>query len=498
MGVYTVRAFPAVAGRWLRTNGTIITEVPWIFAVPTGADKVTVYWDPVPGATGYRVRWGMESGVYPNTLVVATTPPYRVNIEGLTSEQEYYFVVEAAYNGLWGPPSDEDSAVPHAGAIPWDTEDVNRIIPAIRSAIGINDGDINALSPDGWYYSEVNRVRTSEKALYLLSPNASEAVTNDGRVLQPMPQRRERHPQCTHTGPYRRVRTLESLNATRAMGEFYLPPRRNPSANVFYFDLPQSMWAPTGAGGTRDTPHIYFGMNYQAQGGQEVDIEGILALHPAGRGHYNPQTGSEEGKTPGSAPPNFDRWLIMLNIPKQNGGRSDLAIGEPLSYGVNGAEAPYGFVVWMMFGTEGTDDKLVSVHVHAWKYLIEDRWSDPPSYKQVVVGCAYRRAPVPPPGGGARMRRNITIAQREEAVRDSGGWKRTGSFFLKCGVGHAPLFAQEDLQEISVYLEPGGWQNWINDVSETPVNCPPTGVITVEQPVQQWYREVVSIDLRRR
>ncbi|GIV06470.1 MAG: hypothetical protein KatS3mg016_2045 [Fimbriimonadales bacterium] len=42
----------------------------WIFAVPTGADKVTVYWDPVSGATGYRVRWGTASGVYPNVSSV--------------------------------------------------------------------------------------------------------------------------------------------------------------------------------------------------------------------------------------------------------------------------------------------------------------------------------------------------------------------------------------------------------------------------------------------
>ncbi len=466
--------------------------------VRCGLMSRSLYWDEVPGATGYRVRWGTASGAYPHVSSVQPADARMLSITGLTTEQEYYFVVEAERSGVWSVPSEEDSAVPHVGAIPWDTEDPDQIIPAIRWALGIYDGDINALSPDGWYYSEVSWVRTRERALYLLSPDTSEAITIDGRVLQPMSQQRERQPQCTHTGPYRRVRTLENLNATRAAGEFYLPPRRNPSANEFYFDLPQSMWAPTGADGTRDTPHVYLGMEYQAQGGQEVDIEGILALHPAGRGIYNPQTGSEEGKTPGSAPPNFDRWLIMLNIPKRNGGRSYLAVGEPLSYGVNGSEAPYGFVVWMMFGLEGTDDKLVSFHVHAWKYLLEDQWSDPPSYKRVVVGCAYRRESVSPPGGRARLRRNVTIAQREEAVVDSGGWKRTGSFFLKCGVGRAPLFAQEDLQEISVYLEPGGWQFWTGSVSETPVNCPPSGVITVEQPVQEWYREVVSIDLRRR
>jgi hypothetical protein len=64
-GFYTVAGvFPASLGRWLRVEGKLLTEVPWLFAALTGidretmTDKVTVYWDEVPGATGYRVRWG--------------------------------------------------------------------------------------------------------------------------------------------------------------------------------------------------------------------------------------------------------------------------------------------------------------------------------------------------------------------------------------------------------------------------------------------------------
>ena len=56
-GAFTVSlTLRSSLGRWLRTEGKLLTEVPWIFAVPTGANKVTVYWDGVPGATGYRVR----------------------------------------------------------------------------------------------------------------------------------------------------------------------------------------------------------------------------------------------------------------------------------------------------------------------------------------------------------------------------------------------------------------------------------------------------------
>jgi hypothetical protein len=136
-----VRVFPVSPGRWLRVEGKLLTEVPWFFAAPTGANKVTVYWDGVPGATGYRVRWGTTSGSYPNSSAVLPATARQYTVSGLVRDREYYFVVEAAYNGLWGPPSEEDSAVPHEGAIPWDTQDPNQIIPAARDAFGAFYGD---------------------------------------------------------------------------------------------------------------------------------------------------------------------------------------------------------------------------------------------------------------------------------------------------------------------------------------------------------------------
>lgn len=224
-GVYTVRALPVAAGRWLRAAGRILTEVPWVFAAPTGANKVTVYWDPVLGATGYRVRWSTASGVYPNVSSVQPADARKLSITGLTTEQEYFFVVEAEYNGVWSAPSEEDSAVPHAGAIPWDTEDPNQIIPAVRAALGIWDGDISVLSPEGWYYSETGWSRWREKSPVYL-PIASEIVTADGGLIAPMSQQGSGEQGCTATGPYRRVKTREGLNAVGARGEFYLPPRQ--------------------------------------------------------------------------------------------------------------------------------------------------------------------------------------------------------------------------------------------------------------------------------
>jgi hypothetical protein len=119
-GAYTVQA---KAHHWLRGEVAVVSSVSWIFAAPTGANKVTVYWDEVAGATGYRVLWGTQSGVCPNSSAVLPADARQWSITGLVTEQTYYVVVQAEYNGLCGPPSEEDSAVPHVGAIPWDSGD---------------------------------------------------------------------------------------------------------------------------------------------------------------------------------------------------------------------------------------------------------------------------------------------------------------------------------------------------------------------------------------
>jgi hypothetical protein len=72
----------------LRVEGKLLTEVPWIFAAPTGANKVTVYWDEVPGATGYRVRWGTTSGSYPNSSAVLPATARQYTVSGLVRDRE--------------------------------------------------------------------------------------------------------------------------------------------------------------------------------------------------------------------------------------------------------------------------------------------------------------------------------------------------------------------------------------------------------------------------
>lgn len=165
--------------------------------------------------------------------------------------------------------------------------------------------------------------------------------------------------------------------------------------------------------------------------------------------------------------------------------------GNHLSYGVYRQDAPHGFVVWMMFGLPQNNNKLVALHVHAWKYLLEET-TDPPSYKRVVVGCAYKMEEAQAPAA-SRMKRVISMAQKSPG---EAGWRQSNAFLLKLGVARTPLFTPEDLEPISLFIPPSTWQIWSSGVSAVPEHFPTTGVISLEQPVNPYYREVVNIDLR--
>jgi hypothetical protein len=142
-------------------------------------------------------------------------------------------VVEAERNGVWSAPSEEDSAVPHVGAIPWDTRDAASILQAVRSLTGNVYGDISVLSPDGVYYSSIGGVVQSESPAPLQCDTAQGVVeTSDGGLLMPL-QMEDRGEGISsilqkrdHTGPYRRIRTDSEHPCIGARGNFFLPPYR--------------------------------------------------------------------------------------------------------------------------------------------------------------------------------------------------------------------------------------------------------------------------------
>ncbi|MEM2126583.1 MAG: fibronectin type III domain-containing protein, partial [Candidatus Methanosuratincola sp.] len=300
------------------------------------ANKVTVYWDPVPNATGYRVRWGTSSGMYPNVSSVQPADARMLSITGLTTQQEYYFVVEAERNGVWSAPSEEDSAIPHVGAIPWDSGDARSILQAVRSLTGNHYDDLSALSPDGVYYSSIGGAVQSEWPAPL-QYNTTQGVveTSDGGLLMPLQMEDEGEgilsilQQRDHTGPYRRIRTDSQHPCIGARGSFFLPQ--------WYVFVPSDTHA-----STRDTPHVYFGIAYNATGGRRVDIEGGISYHPSGRGVR--RTGREEGKTPGSPPPSYARWMPYMRIRIEKPREQDTDEYIPV-VGTTGSDLPWNLVL---------------------------------------------------------------------------------------------------------------------------------------------------------
>lgn len=70
--------------------------IPAAFTVTTavqGHEKITLSWDPSPGADTYIVKYGTVSGSYPTVASINASSPFEV--DGLTIGTEYFFMVTA-------------------------------------------------------------------------------------------------------------------------------------------------------------------------------------------------------------------------------------------------------------------------------------------------------------------------------------------------------------------------------------------------------------------
>ncbi|MEJ5253657.1 MAG: fibronectin type III domain-containing protein, partial [Armatimonadota bacterium] len=486
-GVYTVRALAYNdAGRtdvshWLRSEAIVPSAVPWIFAAPTGVDKVTVYWDPVPGATGYRVRWGTVSGSYPNVSPdLPASSPYRYSVTGLVSEQEYYFVIEAKFGDVVGVPSEEDSAVPHAGAIPWDTQDPNQIIPALRSQMELPYGYLVVLSPDGLLYTEDGWERRVQTALYRLNPQAVWVEDTEGNLLMPLQTTRDAE---SGTGPFRRVSTKPEENCIGCEVMFYIPP----PAFIYsrFINVPTSTF-----GDTRDTPHIYLGLKYG-----RADIEGGIAFHPSGRG-VRDRTGREwtlppGPSSPGIVAPNYDRWQPYLKVGNRSFPIASGSVGETNNH-IRYDDAPYGLVAQMSLRYDATR-KGVHFRANFWYAELQD-----PTYEDAsIIYDFYGFADVKPVDRFSQVivRRVVSIAQLSTRV-GTNGYRLTGSFFEPVGVGYQPLFSLGDLPFPAMVYSPAGQRLWTWQVSAPPTNFPASGDVVIADERNPYFSEIIYINLR--
>jgi len=494
-GLYLVQA---KAAHWLNGQWILPTAPPYVFAAPTGANKVTVYWDPVPGATGYRVRWGTISGQYTqNSAVLSGTTPYRYHVTGLTTEQEYYFVVEAAYQNVFSLPSEEDSAIPHAGAIPWDTQDPGQIISTIRSIIDYPFGDIEVLSPDDIYYASENGITSAGTPPTFHNANEGTLETVAGLVIVPTTSEPiEGAANCTSTGTYRRIRSSLESQGIGAKGQFWLPPPSGTYAGLY--TNPSDSVRNSTQQGTRDAPHIYFGVAFGKQ-----DLEGGVFYMPANWGQLTTQ-GPNRGQE--ISMPGYNRWIPYLKALPGRKGPPNIAdqykfVGDPNKPGNhirydNNLGAQYGLIIEIQLLPKGKE-KIATVRIKAWEGS-EDGVGDPLFDKPLVTAAKDPKRNIPTQG--VRVRRMASIAQVSRNV-STDGYKRTGSFLgtsqRPVGVGVVPIITGIPLEEARLYRQNIGFQLWIPSLTDEVRNCPPTGVVgaTFNQQ-ERWYRERIWIDLR--
>lgn len=95
IGAYEYGGADWSAGYTAPTAGA--PESPGITGISaSSATQVSLSWNSVSGATGYKIKYGKSSGIYTNTVDVGNVTSS--NVTGLSEKTKYYFVV-TAYNG---------------------------------------------------------------------------------------------------------------------------------------------------------------------------------------------------------------------------------------------------------------------------------------------------------------------------------------------------------------------------------------------------------------
>jgi len=79
--------------RQLRKVAPILAVGLVVVAIPAMAGSLSVGWDPVPNAQGYRVYYGTSPGTYTSSVQVGPVPS--ATIDGLRDCQTYYVAVKA-------------------------------------------------------------------------------------------------------------------------------------------------------------------------------------------------------------------------------------------------------------------------------------------------------------------------------------------------------------------------------------------------------------------
>jgi len=128
--------------------------------------------------------------------------------------------------------------------------------------------------------------------------------------------------------------------------------------------------------------------------------------------------------------------------------------------------------------------------VKVWSATFDDPAYDDPRLLYDFYGCAD----VDNPRDGVVVRRVISLAQIKRYTGND-GYRRTGSFFRRVGIGYQPLFDIGNLwTSAEVYCSPW-YRLWTPDISDSPTNFPSSGGVVSVNQLAPYYREIVDINL---
>lgn len=298
----------------------------------TGSGRIALYWTPVVNATGYNIYRGTSAGsedyLHPvngstpvNAASYPGSPMSLYSNSGLTNGTAYFYTIKAVSGSGQSQASNEDSDIPDAAAVPWDTRNPGAIISAFNAAfasdtsgIGADPFTLRVVGPDSTIYDPSSS--TAQPPDGIVAPGTNQLVRPDGstqtmpddegQLDSPSPAASTLSPSLVGTalqgdrGPFRRVSTRKNANGSGdyrgATGMFYLP-----GATV-------SQAAVTDHG---DSPVIYLGIS-----GSSIAVDAGLAYQQAGgMWALEMQIGGKIVSAQGD-PKKFIRPVKLENAPK--------------------------------------------------------------------------------------------------------------------------------------------------------------------------------------
>lgn len=122
-----------------------VPEIPTLNEASTGNEQITLSWNSVSAAAGYKVYYGTASGQYNSTQDVGSTTNYTVT--DLANDTDYYFAVTAYNNIGESPYSNELSAIPQAQST---DEHGAEYISSTETLFWIKDGGSSSSQDHEW------------------------------------------------------------------------------------------------------------------------------------------------------------------------------------------------------------------------------------------------------------------------------------------------------------------------------------------------------------